>query len=367
MSEVRPGRSWPTKPVSEWPQADQDAWAKANAPWNELDDSVGYARRWRPATVKQVCRAFGDWLGWLDSVGVLETASSGVAAVDDVRVREYHRALIDAGMADYTISNALAHLADALRAMSVDGDWAWLRSRATKLHSRAKRRTDVREKMFPPEEVLQLGLDLMAQAESGDLSARRDRTTLYRDGLIIALQSYRALRISNLAEIELGESLRRAGQSWLLEFNDEAMKGKRAHKVSWPAALEDALERYLSHYRPILMEDTAQWRRETGRLWVSRGGANMLSTAVAERISRHTKERFGVAINPHTFRHVAATAMAESDPDSVTAIAGLLGHSDLRTSERYYNMARQVAAVGRYEAILVKAAKKAGREKQETF
>jgi integrase len=66
-------------------------------------------------------------------------------------------------------------------------------------------------------------------------------------------------------------------------------------------------------------------------------------------ISQLTKERFGHVVNPHLFRDSAATSIAIEDPEHVLIVRNVLGHSSLRTAERYYMHARTLEASRRYQ------------------
>jgi integrase/recombinase XerD len=66
-------------------------------------------------------------------------------------------------------------------------------------------------------------------------------------------------------------------------------------------------------------------------------------------IMKRTKAQFGRAVHPHLFRHGAATAVATEDPEHVYLTRNLLGHTKLKTSEQYYNLADSLEATRRYQ------------------
>jgi integrase/recombinase XerD len=67
------------------------------------------------------------------------------------------------------------------------------------------------------------------------------------------------------------------------------------------------------------------------------------------RIMKLTKDRLGRAINPHAFRHSAATSIAFADPEHVQITKNILGHGSLASSELYYNLAQQFEAARRWD------------------
>jgi integrase len=84
---------------------------------------------------------------------------------------------------------------------------------------------------------------------------------------------------------------------------------------------------------------------------------------VWRRIMRLTKERLGFAINPHSFRTAAATSIAFEAPEKVLITKEILGHSTMRTSEAYYNLAQAVEASRRHQDH-VGSLRRIGRDEQ---
>ena len=92
-----------------------------------------------------------------------------------------------------------------------------------------------------------------------------------------------------------------------------------------------ALERYLDVHRKVLLIGSKGVRAEADALWIAKGGAPMATNVLAYRTTKRTEEEFGTAINPHAFRHMAATTIAIEEPDNITAVPAILGMSeDLR-------------------------------------
>jgi len=73
-----------------------------------------------------------------------------------------------------------------------------------------------------------------------------------------------------------------------------------------------------------------------------------------------TKRLTGRAINPHLFRAMGATLLAEDAPDDVFAAADLLSHKHRATTERHYIRARNLKANQRVAGLVSKAKKRAG-------
>lgn len=78
------------------------------------------------------------------------------------------------------------------------------------------------------------------------------------------------------------------------------------------------------------------------------------------RIVKVTRDAFGVPINPHAFRHMAATRIATDNPENITDVMAMLGHASPETAERHYNRAKMLDAGGRYQGTVKANRKRAG-------
>jgi integrase/recombinase XerD len=347
-------------PVEEWPTLDRAAWALALAPYDPLEPEAGLATSWARGTRSGVQNGYGRWLGWLQRSGDLDADASPANRVTHDRVRAYLGKLKDMDYAPYTISGRLQQLGDAMRVMVPDGDWGWIRRGAARLHSQARPVKDLNHRMRPPEEVLKLGLDLMHHAEHDRFRSKYDRAVMYRDGLALAALIHRPLRIGNYASIAFGRQLRRFGEGWRLSFSAAEMKARRPFECAWPDELVAALDRYIDVHRKVLFEGKRD-PASACALWIAQGGAGMTSQVLAHRIIKRTEDEFGTAINPHTFRHIAATTIATDDPENITAVPSVLAHATIETSERFYNRAKQIDAADRYQGIVTERRRRGPR------
>jgi integrase len=113
------------------------------------------------------------------------------------------------------------------------------------------------------------------------------------------------------------------------------------------AELVPWLDFYLGHVRP-------GFRIEPGcqRLWPGSKGRPLAYDSLYARIMQTTKRLFGVAVTPHSFRSIAATALAEASSEDALFARPLLGHRLPETTERHYVKANQLEASRRVNAVL---------------
>lgn len=324
---------------ADWPEQDRIAWEAGNRGDPLAPGGAGAGAAWRPNSRRLVQLGYGHWLAWLKHTGAFHAEAAPAARATRVQVGDYLDALEAAGLADHTRAGRLQTLSDALRAMQPGADIAFIGRGAGRISSGAKRARDPLAKMRPPCEIIAFGAELMAEAEASRHALSIDRALMYRDGLLISLWILRALRIANLASVEIGRQLRPDGRGGHhLEFAGAEMKNGRPFGCTWPEPIGTELSVYLQRYRPILLARNKGGADDKG-LWTSQFGRRMKQASVAQAIMIRTEARFGVRMNSHLPRYILATTTAEAHPERVADIAAILGHTTLEISEQHYTLA----------------------------
>ncbi len=272
-------------------------------------------------------------------------------------VRSYLDVLQQQDLSSYTVIARLAELNDVIKLMAPEGDWGWLRNAINRLRRQARPRTDKAAKVHSSVRLVEAGFQMMAEAPHGTSPILR--ATRFRDGLMVALLALRPLRLRNLAMIEIDRHLVQQNDAWWLLFQAEETKTGQPIEMPVPDVLEVPLWRYLEVHRPDLLQGGT-----SRRLWINRYGDAMSDQALYRRITKVTKRRFGVAINPHLFRHCAATTIAIEDPSHVWIAKSLLGHSSLATTEAHYNQARALEAGRVYHAHIRELRRSVGPDRK---
>jgi site-specific recombinase XerD len=339
-----------------WPALDRKAWEVINQPVDDLDDP-GPASDWAATTRQTNLECYGRWLAWLQEQQRLDhdlqpadrvTPANIVAYVDELRRLN----------ASSTVTSRIRHLYCVLRAMAPDRDWDWLRNVESRLRKTASNARDKTPRVKSTSELFAYGVELMERADSPSGGTSFQRSQSFRDGLIIALLAARPLRRRNFAAIEIGRHLIRQGEDYSLKFSAKETKTRRAIAMPFPSVLVPFLERYLSQHRPLLnpamrggrwVAKNPQQRPQTAALWISTHGTPMAATTIYGRVIALTTAKFGHSVNPHLFRDSAATSVATEDPAHVHIVKDVLGHSTLKTSERYYMHAQATEAIPRHQ------------------
>lgn len=338
--------------IDEWPEADRVAWRAAQQPRDPLEPKVGYASRWKPSTQKLIEAGYGSWLAWAATAGLLAEGSTAASRTTSAHVRAYLDMLEASGLAPYTIALRMQNLGNALRAIAPDQEWERVLRASGRIHCRATPTRDRAAILQPAEDVLMLGHDMMHAAEHDQFGTARDRATLFRDGLIITVLVHRPLRSRNFHSLRIGKELHRQAETWFLAIDKSETKSGNYFATFWPVALAQAMEHYISVHRPALLASSRKNLPPTDILWISNHGTPMTASAIAFQVKSRTEVHFGKPINPHSFRHLAATTIATANPEGVMDIQGVLGHASPAAGEKYYNKAKMVDAGRRYQQTL---------------
>ncbi len=355
----RPDRPRRSLDFDHWPEADRSAWQRALAKGDPLE-ADGLAAHWRPKTAGQVMKGYSLWLGWLSNSGILDRALPPEERATPERLYSYITDL-QQRQAPCTVVSRLTDLSEALRVMAPHFDRSTIRTLRSRLAARAGPSRYKKARIAHPTDLFQVGIDLMAHAESAPHRDSLINASRYRDGLIIALLAARPIRVASLTQIRIGRHLLRNGDGYALSFASEETKNARELDVTVPAALTAYFDRYLGHYRGVLLRG-----RGTNALWISLRGSDMKEHTIYMRVTQRTRESLGRAISPHLFRDSLATSIAEEDPQHVRMAAVILGHASLATTEEHYNHANMLTAVRRMHEALAEHSRRVARDPKLT-
>lgn len=346
-------------PIDEWPPAFQHAWQEALRKADPFGGS-GRAAHWRDGTRRKVASSVGRWLTFLEFQGLLRLDLQLDDHLEPTVLRAYVEELSEQ-VASITAAQRIIDLGEATRVMAPDADTSLLRQVGGTLKARARPRRDKRARYIHPERVVHRALALMDEIETNPCQREAWRAGRYRDALILAIVSSRAIRRRNLCAIEVGRHLIRQGDIYTAIFEGDETKNHRYVEDPLPATLTACIDRYIDHYRPVLLEMSTI---DTDRLWISNLGTEMSEVAIYNNIRALTKREFGIELNLHAFRDCAATAVALDDPKHVGIASTLLTHADPRITQEHYNLAQTVEAARDYQQTITRLRTEARRPRR---
>jgi site-specific recombinase XerD len=107
------------------------------------------------------------------------------------------------------------------------------------------------------------------------------------------------------------------------------------------------MQAYLTTFRPLLLGD-----KLSNALWINQYGYGITPDGFSRELPKIVKCHLGVEIRPHAFRHIAATTIAERDPEHANIIRDILGHATLSMSEKHYNRATGISSCTKLQSLV---------------
>lgn len=242
----------------------------------------------------------------------------------------------------------VANLRTIADAWAPDRDWGWLKSAARHWTQRAGE-----EGLKPPlpvtaSDLLAWSIRRATEVEKMKDVPLKERALHFRDAIMVGCLIACPVRLRAFTAITLGLHLRKADETYELHFSASDMKDRRARVFSITPRLTGPLDRYVDHYREVIATAGS-----CDRLWLGQSGRPLSKDGLAARLKSVTHIQLGVALGPHSFRHVAATSIAEYDPEHVGIIRDILGHATLEMANRHYNRASTISSCNRLQDVIV--------------
>ena len=319
-----------------WPASDRRAWERAQRPAPLFGDST--ARKRSPKALAQMRKGYGLWLGWLAREKRLDEASRPGARITVENLRAV-RAARQGRVSWQTVASRFNDLNAVIAMITPNADRRALMRGLRRLQGRARPSRDKRARMVTPVALFRAGLRRMERVETEHHAKRDVQAGRYRDGLIIALLACRPIRRGTLAMMRLDEHLTRRDDRYVISFDESETKGGRDQEEELPPVLTPYVERYLDHYRPVLLRG-----HHSEAVWVSTYRGAMSEERLYQRFRAATMEELGIALCPHLARDIAATGTVMERPDLAGLVPLVLDHEDDRTADKHYVHARKIQA-----------------------
>jgi site-specific recombinase XerD len=333
-------------PVTLWPAADGGAWIKACQAPARLKPG-GRAGHLRPTTRDHYAERYAFFLGFLRRRGLLQSEGARAANVTPDKVDAYLVDLKDR-VASTTMHDSIATLRLVAQIIAPGGDFRWL-SEIEKDLALVKRPRSKSDRVVLAEVLIRAGLTLMHEAELSQTMTDLGRACQFRNGLMIALLGFCPIRRKNFSALEIGRSFVKIRGKWWILLSASDTKEKRADERRVHEALAPFIDRYLSHYRPVL----ARSDNKVSALWLSaKDGSPITASHVTDVINASTLSTVGVAVSPHLFRTAAVSSAAIHAGANPHLGSALLHHTDPNLTAGIYNRATSLSAAEVFRQIV---------------
>jgi integrase len=195
---------------------------------------------------------------------------------------------------------------------------------------------------------------LLPEEAFADLRRRNDRSQAAcvqaRSALAVAILLAAPIRLGNLIALRLGVHVlsSRLGMRgvWHLVIPADETKNSRALEFALPAHVVALLRQYLEQYRPLVAPSGSDL------LFAARSGGSLAPNTFAPQMSRFVRQRTGLEVNPHLFRHLAAKLVLEDTPGGYGIAQDILGHKDPMTTRNFYAGTETAASLRHFEQVV---------------
>jgi integrase/recombinase XerC len=178
------------------------------------------------------------------------------------------------------------------------------------------------------EDLPQLAPRALDEAEQRAWLRAVERCPSARDRAIATVFLYTALRLSELAALELADVAMSARRGRL---KVRLGKGDAYREVPLNSATRTAMEDWLKARADQLARD--QLAQDAKALWLARSGRRLSPRAI-DMVVRGLAADAGLELSAHLLRHTCVTNLVRAGTD-VVLVAELAGHRRLDTTRRY--------------------------------
>jgi integrase len=171
---------------------------------------------------------------------------------------------------------------------------------------------------------------------------------LLQSALAIAIELVAPMRERNLASLDEDRHLHRVSEKiGYIVIPRHEVKNERDLEYPLSRAVLRILDLYLQVYRPLLLKGA-----RSSKLFVSWNGRQKRPHELGAQIPKLIRERLGLDVNLHLFRHLAGYLFLKKHPGEYEPVRQLLGHKSLKTTIDFYTGLELEDSFRRYDEIL---------------
>lgn len=153
-----------------------------------------------------------------------------------------------------------------------------------------------------------------------------ERTGTIRDQSAVLLMLYTGIRVGELIALQPRDVTIRS-RSGSLTIRADVAKGSKERVVPLPLKAREALEIYLNERRKEMMSDD-------DLIFTGRQGP-ISAPGIAAMLKKYGRQSGIDGLTPHVLRHTFAFSYLANNGNDLVALADILGHSDLNTTQIY--------------------------------
>jgi integrase/recombinase XerD len=245
---LQSGEARKTLPFDQWPKEDRLRWQEAFHAGDLFDTGPG--AHLAEATRAGLQFVWGRWLGFLQQkdAHILDLTLVERLTVDRLRAYAEH---LKTTCSSASVSTMVAQLHQVARLLAPQADWGFIGDTRNWL-GRCGTSSRVHHPVVLAELLVDLGFQLMEEAEADSARSTKRQAMHYRDGLLIAFLALCPIRRRNIAVMLIDAHLQRASQGYSVLFGPEETKNGEPLEFDLPNMVVPHFERYLDHWRPLI-------------------------------------------------------------------------------------------------------------------
>ncbi len=329
----------------DWPQADKIAWEALFAE-GDIFDGTGPCANWSEGSRTKRRQSYGYWLSWVTRHQLALLDKSPTDRITKNAVRGYLEEA-EIRVNAMTLKNMICDLYVLAKGMEPSGDWDWLNKLSNRLVHLADRKNLPKPIAISAADILNKSLQRLEDVDDDPSLSDLKRAIHFRAGLMIAFLISRPVRRRTLLALTTDQHLRKTSDGYEVHLSADDTKDKKARWFPLPKVLVQPIVSYLDIHRPALLG-----HKSSNALWISQYGDPITPDGLSRELPKVVKRLLGIELRTHKFRHIAATSIAETDPEHVNIIRDILGHATLDMSQKHYNRATGLSACDDYQSLL---------------
>ena len=330
-------------PLSGWPRADREKWEAARAPRRNLFGRGGHAHHLREATAKSYVNAVGQYLCFLQRVGLLDADEPPADRFTIDRLNDFIADMDARGVQASSIKQALKVLRAAMGFIAPEADLSFL-TRPSGMPLSKALPSEARLFSVQDRRVAMAFAETM-NAEAMSMPDCPERRRQLRDAALGGVLISVAPRRSSLMRMRLDRLVRLDDGTWLLKLKAEDTKNHTPQDLPLGARCTRLVDDYLTHGRAGFPGAAA-----TDHVWMGMKGP-MTVEGIARSFEEFCRACFSEVEGPQAARRWLRSEAVRTSPELALDAGLTLGHS-LDVSIRHYAEATSLHASLRHgEAI----------------
>jgi integrase len=181
---------------------------------------------------------------------------------------------------------------------------------------------------------------------------------LHLRALALAILITKPLRREDLAQLDLATDFRRDKEGRIVGLSIPGHKTKtgRDEEAWFERPLIKRIQRHLQVFRPLLASSHSTY------LFPGQVHGHRSCNVMSDELKQLVQNQVGAMFNAHLVRHIAVQLLLEDHPDNMPVAQRLIGHGDLRMTERFYGAGRSRGAQRHWGDLLQRKMKQLERK-----